>query len=346
MKKLLLLLPLLFIVCLAGLLYLQPLDEPATPAAQHTRTTAPITDAPLVDLQPLRQDSAPTAAPPSDLPPSFAGTRIDGSFRVDESGNLVISEDIRRIFDYFLAAIGEEPLRTSVARLQTYITSQLPLPARDQALALLDSYLDYKRELVQFERDLPQIGNLDALRQREAGVQALRARLFSSDVHQAFFAREEAYNLFTLQRLAIQHDSTLDDTAKAAAVDHLRDNLPPEMQDAVLPQLQNDLRQQTARLRADGANPAQIRQLRQQMVGAEATQRLEALDQQRQSWNRRIATYLASKSEIEGNRGLSDSDKSTAIKRLAEEGFDEQERLRLDAAEQLASVRRDNPDAQ
>lgn len=345
-KKLLLLLPVLFLASLGGLLYLQPLDEPAAPAAQHTRTTAPVTDAPLVDLQPLREDSTPKTAAPTDLPASFAGTRIDGTFRVDDSGNLVISEDIRRIFDYFLAAIGEEPLRTSVARLQTYITSQLPLPARDQALALLDSYLDYKRELIQFERDLPQMGNLDALRQREAGVQALRARLFSSEVHQAFFAREEAYNQFTLQRLAIQHDRELDDAAKAAAVDQLRDSLPPEMQDAILPQLQNDLRQQTARMRAEGASAAQIRQLRQQLVGAEATQRLETLDQQRQSWNRRIATYLASKSEIEGNPGLSATDKSSAIKRLAEEGFDEQERLRLDAAEQLASARRDNPEAQ
>ncbi|MGE8498242.1 MAG: lipase secretion chaperone [Pseudomonas sp.] len=344
MKKLLLLLPVLFIACLAGLLYLQPLEQPLPPAADKAPPVEPVAPGPMVDLQPLRQESTATTAQPTDLPASFTGTRIDGSFRVDESGNLVISEDIRRIFDYFLAAIGEEPLRTSVARLQTYITSQLPLPARDQALALLDSYLDYKRELVQFERDMPQMANLDAMRQREAGVQALRARLFSSEVHQAFFAREEAYNQFTLQRLAIQHDASLDDSAKATAVDRLRDSLPPEMQDAVLPQLQNDLRQQTARLRAEGANPAQIRQLRQQLVGAEATQRLETLDQQRQSWNRRIASYLASKTEIEGNAGLSDGDKSSAIKRLAEEGFDEQERLRLDAAEQLASARRDNPE--
>jgi hypothetical protein len=47
------------------------------------------------------------------LPSSFVGTEVDGSFRVDAAGNLIISEDIRRIFDYFLASIGEESLDAS-----------------------------------------------------------------------------------------------------------------------------------------------------------------------------------------------------------------------------------------
>lgn len=211
---------------------------------------------------------------------------MDGIFRLDANGNLLISEDIRRIFDYFLAAAGEEPLRASVERLRAYIAAELPANAREQALVLLNQYLDYKRELVLLERDLPQMANLEALRQRETAVQALRARIFDSETQQAFFAREEAYNQFTLQRLAILQNSQLDDAGKAAAVDQLRNSLPAEMQDTVLPQLQNELRQQTAKLQAAGAKPEQIRQLRQQLVGAEATQRLEVLDQQRQTWKK------------------------------------------------------------
>jgi lipase chaperone LimK len=262
---------------------------------------------------------------------------VDGVFRLDAHGNLLISEDIRRIFDYFLAAIGEEPLSASVARLRAYIAAQLPVQAREQALALLNQYLDYKRELVLLERDLPQMANLDALRQRESAVQALRARLFDSQTQQAFFGREEAYNQFSLQRLAIANDRQLDDNAKAVAIDQLRNSLPAEMQDAVLPQLQNDLRQQTAALQAAGAKPEQIRQLRQQLVGAEATQRLEALDQQRQTWKKRIAQYRQEKTAIENNSGMSASDKRAAINKLAVENFDERERLRLEAAEQLSA---------
>lgn len=338
MKKLLLLALTLFAVSLALLLYLQPRERLAAPPP----TVNPATPAQVAAQQPIPAANAqPNALPervPA-LPASFAGTQVDGVFRLDSNGNLVISEDIRRIFDYFLAAVGEEPLRSSVERLQAYIASQLPAPARDQALLLLEQYLDYKRQLVLLERDLPQMADLSALRQREAAVQALRARIFDSQTHQAFFAREEAYNQFSLERLAIVHDSRLDDAGKAAAVDQLRNSLPAEMQDSVLPQLQNQLRQQTVQLRAAGASPAQIRRLRQQLVGAEATERLEALDQQRLGWSQRIEQYRQAKAALLANQGLSASDRSAAIAQLAADNFDERERLRLDAAEQLAASR-------
>ncbi|KIV61480.1 Lipase chaperone [Pseudomonas sp. FeS53a] len=268
---------------------------------------------------------------------------MDGRLQVDAAGNLVIEEGVRRLFDYFLAAMGEEPLPTTVQRLRDYIGSQLQEPARQQALALLDQYLDYKRQLAELERDLPRQADLAALRQREDAVAALRARLFSQEAHRAFFAQEEAYNRFTLDRLAIRHDPSLDDDAKAQAVDRLRQSLPEELQDAVLPQLQAELRVETSRLQAEGATPADIRRMRQQLVGAEATQRLEELDGRRQGWNRRIAAFQEEKTRIEANAGLSEADKHQAIQRLAEERFDERERLRLNAAMELASRRTDKP---
>ena len=336
MKKFLLLSPLLFVACVALSLYLYPLTE-TQPVSVSGATFAASVPAAPASLAAADQDASPKPAKP--LPPSFDGTEVDGIFRLDAAGNLLISEDIRRIFDYFLAAFGEEPLRTSVERLQTYIARQLPAPAREQALALLEQYLDYKRQLVLLERDLPQLADLEALRQRELAVQALRGRIFDSETQQAFFAREQAYNQFSLQRLAIVQDSSLDDAGKAAAIDQLRNSLPAEMQDSVLPQLQNQLRQQTAQLQAAGANPGQIRQLRQQLVGAEATERLEALDQQRRNWAQRIERYRAEKAAIEANQGLSASDKTAAIAQLAADQFDERERLRLPAAEQLATAR-------
>ena len=340
MKKFLLLSPLLFAACLALALYLQPVDIPTQLTGEASQ---PIqrSDTPSATPDPIGMQ--PQAAPLKNLPASFGGTTVDGVFRLDANGNLLISEDIRRIFDYFLAAAGEEPLRTSVERLRAYIAAELPANAREQALVLLNQYLDYKRELVLLERDLPQMANLDALRQREAAVQALRARIFDSETQQAFFAREEAYNQFTLQRLAILHNSQLDDAGKAAAVDQLRNSLPAEMQDTVLPQLQNELRQQTAQLQASGAKPEQIRQLRQRLVGAEATQRLEVLDQQRQTWKKRIAQYSTDKAAIENNPGMSANDKRAAIAQLATENFDEREQLRLEAAEQLATQNKPQP---
>lgn len=342
MKKALLLMPPLFAASLALMLYLQPPSDtqpssimpPNSAPTQQQRSEAK-TSAPATTSKPAKP------APPLNLPPSFAGTEVDGGLHVDASGQLIIDEDIRRLFDYFLASLGEESLVTSVERLRSYIDSQLGEPARARAQTLLDQYLDYKRELVLLERDLPQLANLDALRQREAAVQALRARLFDAETHQAFFAQEEGYNRFTLERLAIAQDAGLDADAKGQAIDRLRAGLPPELQDAVLPQLQQELRQHTARLQAAGASAAQIRQMRQQLVGAEATTRLEALDDQRQSWQRRLDDYLAAKSHIQANQGLSASDRQAALEALAAERFDARERLRLEAAEQLTASRKD-----
>lgn len=337
MKKVLLALPLLIAISLALLLYLHPghqatpFTPPATAGTVAQPAAAPIAETVAAVVVDEQRKAARLA-----LPNSFAGTEVDGSFRVDTAGNLIISEDIRRIFDYFLASIGEENLEASVSRLRNYIDSQLQEPARARAQALLDQYLSYKRELVMLERDLPQMASLDAMRQRETAVQALRARLFDSETHQAFFAREEGYNRFTLERLAIQQDAGMSAEEKGAALDRLRAALPDDLQDAVLPQLQQELRQNTARLQAEGASSAQIRQMRQQLVGAEATARLEVLDSQRQNWQRRLDDYLAAKAKIEANTGLSSGDRRAAIEALAAERFDERERLRLDAAEQVA----------
>lgn len=326
-KKTLSALPLLIVAGLALMLYLQPGHQPTqfTPPAATATATQPVQAPAAEALTPTDQDTQKKATTLA-LPSSFVGTEVDGSFRVDAAGNLIISEDIRRIFDYFLASIGEESLDASVSRLRNYIDSQLQEPARARAQALLEQYLSYKRELVLLERDLPQMASLDAMRQRETAMQALRARLFDSETHQAFFAREEGYNRVTLERLTIQYDSTMSAEEKGVAVDRLRASLPEELQ------------QHTARLQAEGASAAQIRQMRQQLVGAEATTRLEALDSQRQSWQRRLDDYITAKAKIQVNEGLSSGDKRAAIEALAAERFDERERLRLDAAEQLAAA--------
>lgn len=345
MKRLLLLLPIAFAGALAILL--RGGGEPAPAAAALSQPAdASVAQAPVPQTRAPAAPVAAAAAPAptrTPLPASLVGTEVDGRFHLDAAGNLLVTEDIRRLFDYFLSTLGEESLAGSVQRLRDHIAGRLDAPAEGQALALLGQYLDYKRQLAQLERDLPLLADLDALRQREVAVQALRARIFNADAHQAFFASEEAYNAFTLQRLAIQRDARLDPAAKAAAIDQLRAALPEPLQAAVASQLQAELRAQVGALQAAGGSPEQVRQLRQQLVGAEAAARLETLDRQRLQWQQRLQAYLKEKGRIEASEGLSDSDKAAAIARLQEDGFSPQERLRLRAAAELVQARKANP---
>lgn len=284
---------------------------------------------------------APAPSETAALPPSFRGTQVDGGLSVDRFGNLVVREETRRLFDYFLSALGEERLTASVARLRRHIADALEDPAESQALGLLERYLTYKLELHDLERGLPRQADLAAVRHRHGQVQALRARLFSVDEHQAFFGFEEAYDGFTLQRLAIVHDDTLSDQQKALAIDGLRNSLPDPVREALVPQLQQELRARSQALLSAGGSAGQLRQLRQQLVGAEATTRLEALDQRREAWNSRVTGFERDRARIAATPGLAETDKQDAIERLLDERFDARERLRLEASEALNTARRD-----
>ncbi len=312
-------------------------DPPPATAQAPLRSETPAAVAPATSpAQPRRAAGTP---PPGPLPLSFRGTEIDGRLAVDAGNNLLITGELRQVFDYFLSAVGEEPLLRSVQRLRVHLDRQLPQPARQQAQALLTAYLDYKRQLLDLERAHPRADSLAAVRQRLDALQALRARLLDPQVHQAFFGLDEQYDRFSLERLAIRQDPRLDAKAKGEAIDRLQASLPEGLRQALAPQLQLELRQQSERLQAAGGSPEQLRQLRQQLVGNAATERLQALDARRAQWAQRIASYQAQKRQIEANRGLGEPDRRAAVERLAADRFDASERLRLEAAERLLGAR-------
>ena len=67
------------------------------------------------------------------LPRSLQGTDVDGEIIIDENKQLVVTEGLRRLFDYFLSALGEEDEAVIYARVESYIRSHTPEPAASQA---------------------------------------------------------------------------------------------------------------------------------------------------------------------------------------------------------------------
>ena len=63
---------------------------------------------------------------------------------VDASGRFVATPDARRLFDYFLATAGEEPVADIRARIVAVIDRRLSGDAARDATALLDRYLAYR----------------------------------------------------------------------------------------------------------------------------------------------------------------------------------------------------------
>lgn len=293
----------------------------SVPMAENSLPTAP--------LPPRRTAPAQRPSTPMEPPASLRGTDVDGRLETDSSGNLIITSQIRHLFDYFLSLVGEEDIAATEQRIRDHLAGQLPQPALGQALALLGDYLAYQRQVAELESRFPVTENLEDLIDREEAVQQLRATLFSREAHEAFFAGEEIYNDFTLERLMIARDEFMDERQKAEAVEALRESLPEEMQQLLVPQLHQQLRQQTLALQEAGADEQDIRALRMNLLGPAATERLEALDEQRNAWRQRVAAFERERSSIMAQPGLAAADRQAAVDALMREQFSESERLRL-----------------
>lgn len=274
------------------------------------------------------------------LPASLQGTEVDGEIIIDGNHQLVVTRRLRDMFDYFLTTIGEEPLATVVARIQAYIRHRVPDPAQGQAIHLLNQYLAYRNAL----KTIPEVGGLsadqidpDAVARQKQQEQQLRRQFFSNTEIEAFFADEDAYDQYSLAAIKIHRNSNLSEAQKAEQLAALMNQLPTGLQDNLKATSQyQQLDTLTTAIHARGGSPEEIRQMRLNLVGADATARLEAIDSEHASLDQRVSQYVQQKQQIMGQANLSPEQKALQIEQLEQQHFDAQERLRLAALEQLA----------
>lgn len=273
------------------------------------------------------------------LPGSLQGTEVDGELLVDAGGHLKITNGVRRVFDYFLSAIGEEPLESILARLRAHIRNKLPAMAASEAERLLDSYIAYKRGLAGVQQAQPTVdGSIDvaAVRYQMQQVQALRSQYFTPEVVSAFFGDEDAYDRYTLSRLDVMQNKNLSATQRAQQLAALEQQLPASIQDSMktVNQYQN-LEALTADWKKRGGSSAELRQIRENLVGAEATDRLEALDKDRAVWSQRMDAWYGERAAILANTSLSEADRQRQLSQLRNSRFSESERLRVESLEHI-----------
>jgi lipase chaperone LimK len=275
------------------------------------------------------------------LPPSLAGTLVDGAVSADAAGHLRLDRGVRNLFDYFLTLVGEEPLPRVRARLLAYLQQRLPLKAAGEAQALLDRYLAYQAASGQAGSADPR-GSQDlsaqAVAQRHAVLKSLRQQYFSALEYQAFFGDEEAQDRYAIERLAVMQDDSLGAVEKAQRMRDLINTLPRDLQDhlSVMDRYQ-DLQAITSQWRASGGDAQALRVARVQMVGADAADRLEVLDKQREQWAARVQAYQAQQGRIMDDNSLSQSQREQALSQLMSSSFNAQERLRVTSLAPVAA---------
>lgn len=263
---------------------------------------------------------------------SLDGTTPDGAVRQNAADKLVVDAELARLFDYYLAGLGEQSLEAIRFEIGKELDRRLkPAPAAE-ARRLLGLYLDYKRALVDVERQLPKPADLaQGARQRLAAMQQLRLSYFSEAEAQGLFGDSDAYDNDAIARLEINADAGLTPAQrqqKLAALDARLPSALREQRDAptrVL-RLEDEVRQR----RAQGAGENAIYQLRAATLSPQAAARLAELDREETAWQRRIGAYQAQRSALMARAGATSE---AELQQLRDAGFSADEQKRLPAYE-------------
>ncbi|ASK34494.1 hypothetical protein CEK62_08900 [Alcanivorax sp. N3-2A] len=268
----------------------------------------------------------------SGMPASLRGTTPDGELREDDGGDLIVSEGVRRRFDYFLSALGEEDLNVIRARIAAHLSKALSPRAAAQAWALFENYLAYRTEL----RTLPEHnGDVAQMRDSLRARQALRQRWFDAATIEAFFGFEDRYAEFALDRRAILENEQLSEARKSDRLQALTAGLPDDLKEMVNASRRPvRVARQVQTLRAEDASEAEIYQYREQHLGRPAAERLGELDRQRAQWRTRYQAYLSQRQAIVDS-GLAREDQSSEIERLRERLFEASELKRVQAMDRI-----------
>jgi len=256
-------------------------------------------------------------------PPKYlSDTELRGQLTTSADGSLLITDGIRKRFDYFYMMTGDRSQQEIDAIIIDHIRQQLSEPAQSQALELLQQYTGYLNEYNTFSQGLDiQIMQDDP--QWVAGeINNLRIFHLGTETSEIFFGQQESLRSNYLQ----QENSSLSSQTL-------------ENQDKTL-RLTN-LQQQTATLKANNADKEMIYNMRVKLVGEEAANRLSQLDADRQKWLQKQQNYQALKAQWDDVAGLSDNDKIIAFEKQAIQDLDltDSELKRLKALDYIQSKR-------
>lgn len=289
------------------------------------------------------QTEAPGGADATTPARSLQGTIPDGNLAVlpggqtlGDTGGTLAYAGLKRLFDYYLSAVGEQSIETITRQIHAELDKSVP-PAQVQAAkALLTKYLNYKHALVDLEKKSELNGSgVQAIRKRFAAMQALRATMFTSAEEQGMFGFEDAYDRDALARLEIDQNPALTPAQKRDQLAVLDAALPAALRaDREAPRQVIRLEEKAQAMRNAGASEQAIFQMRARELDAGAATRLAEVDREEQVWKSRITAYLSERAKIvQTLADKPEAERQAAIGALQQAQFTQEERARLAAYE-------------
>lgn len=260
-------------------------------------THAPLNPEVISELVLTHSESATPDELIKHLPTSLLNTPLPERLDVNQDGSLIINKKILHLFEFYLSAIGEEPLELIVARIKYNLKEQLTAQALSEALPILEGYIQYRNEITALKQEYNQAFSMDqysfeqVINTRNELIEA-RWRFLSRDVIAAFFEQEDEYENYMLSLTKISRNNELSEDQKNNAITTLNAQAPRWLieQQHSANQL-NEYRQQYSEMVLQGASDSELRILREQAFNVEVSDRLSTLDTQRSQWQQRLNEY-------------------------------------------------------
>lgn len=238
---------------------------------------------------------------------SLEGTEIDGQLRTDDDGNLIIDLAARDFFDYFLNTAGEVGFDQATGVLTDLIHQSLEDHAAEQALTLLNEYIEYKsavtllsaQPLLQANTQSPEY-YLYTLETTFNELKLLRRDLMSEHAVKAFFSLEEAYGQFTLDTMRINMDENLDAQAKEQLIEYRRSFLPSTIRNTEYRVAKDVNTSNTvlAAVNSQASDEAVAQTLTEQSYSREHIDSVIAFRQQQRDFNSKYLAYTQERDQL------------------------------------------------
>ncbi len=267
---------------------------------------------------------------------SLEGTRSDGDLKIAADDTLVVDAELGRMFDYYLSAMGEKSLDAIKVEAERELDRKLKPNAAKQAKRLLAQYLDYKRALVEVEKDQKLTGSTAAIvKARLAAMQKVRAQFFTAKEAEGLFGFSDAYDMDAVARIEVADDKSLTDAQKAEKLAKIDANMTPQLREEREAPLRIVKAEEAVKaMREKGASEQDIYRFRSTTFSPDAAARLAEVDQEEAAWKTRIANYLAERNKIMSEMAQqSESSRQAALAQLRMARFSAEEQSRLVAYE-------------
>ena len=262
---------------------------------------------------------------------SLRGSEFDGELGFDEFGRLQADAGLRRLFDYLLTLQGEFTLDEIRALLAHRVLAEHGAGIADELTALFDRYLALKQAEAT-------VAGIEDPAERLARLAELRRQWFGAAA-EAMFGDEEAHTAYTLARLALLHDRSLDPGQRAEALEALQQQRDPSRRAgeslALTPSL---LAEHEALLQTQQLDPAQRAAERSALWGEAAAQRLAELDAAEADWQARLAAYASARERLMADVSLDAARREMLLRELLVQGFSEAEQRRVASLQAIGAL--------